>query len=170
MKRHPRPHARRRLLRRSLTSFLLHEDNCQNLITADIRCVMLLVGMVTNTRRFRWVNLLATSTSLSILLTVTQNGLHSVCDEYLDLSRPYHNQKAKSLAAFFEAVGASYRASRAYRVDLCRQRKSSRYSAITKIYGLPGTLLKCILRTKLREIRLRAHSSCRVDTMYLVHS
>ena len=43
-----------------------------------------------------------------MLLIVTQNGLHSVCDEYLDLSRPYHNQKAESLAVFFEAVGASY--------------------------------------------------------------
>ena len=169
MTRHPRWHARRRLLRRSLTSFLRHEDNCQNLITADIRCMMLLVGMVTNTRRFRWVNLLA-ATGLSILLIVTQNGLHGVCDEYLDLSRPYHNQKAESLAAFFEAVGASYRVSCTYKADLCRQRKSSRFLAITKIYGLPGTLLKCISRTKLREIRLRAHSSCRVDTMYLVHS
>ena len=69
--------------------------------------MMFLVGIVTNTRRFRWVNLLAAA-SLSILLIVTQNGLHSICDEYLDLSHPYHNQKAESLAAFFEAVGASY--------------------------------------------------------------
>ena len=43
-----------------------------------------------------------------MLLVITQNGLHSVCDEYLDLSRPYHSQKAESLTAFFAAVGASY--------------------------------------------------------------